>query len=187
MIEVKNRVQLFLDDFLVEQQVGLRRVLHQPEKDPGNPLIVADRPYESPFGPQLYGTVLRDELTGEFRMWYQAQRGKYVTLATSTDGVVWEKPELGLEEFAGSKANNIMLQASSYPNVHKQINNVSILIDLVECDPARRYKMFYYDKYRSDGKRPYPKGGLFLATSADGVHWATHGNRGSDAPTRRCP
>ncbi len=36
------------------------------------------------------------------------QRPQYVCLATSKDGIHWEKPELGRVEFHGSKANNIL-------------------------------------------------------------------------------
>ncbi|MBT7861391.1 MAG: hypothetical protein HN712_13800 [Gemmatimonadetes bacterium] len=43
---------------------------------------------------------------------YAAQR---LCLATSNDGVHWEKPELGLVEFEGSKRNNILPETCLTP------------------------------------------------------------------------
>ena len=50
---------------------------------------------------------------GRYRMWYLCmprddERASYVCYAESADGENWERPELGLVEFAGSKANNIV-------------------------------------------------------------------------------
>jgi hypothetical protein len=39
----------------------------------------------------------------------------YLCLATSRDGIHWERPELGLVEFQGSKANNITAAANGKP------------------------------------------------------------------------
>ncbi|MEJ1973103.1 MAG: hypothetical protein WDM96_11785 [Lacunisphaera sp.] len=44
------------------------------------------------------------------RMWYMARDRKgasRIAYAESKDGVNWTKPDLGLVEFAGSKANNL--------------------------------------------------------------------------------
>ena len=166
-----ERVRLFLDSELSEHEHGLRRVMRPAEKHPDNPLIVADRPWESPFGPQLYGTVLPDGPDGALRMWYQSRRGRYLTLATSGDGIRWEKPELGLAEFEGSRANNILLAAEHEPKVLRQVNEPSVVVDPNEPDPERRYKLFYYDKYPAG---TYPKAGLFVAHSPDGLHWSIH-------------
>ena len=174
VLDIADRVQLLLDDNLLGQPLGanLRRVLHTAAKHPDNPLIRADRPYESPFGPQLYGTVLPDGPGGELRMWYQSRRGAYLTLATSPDGVHWDKPELGLCEYEGSRANNIIVDATAVPQIHMKVNNPSVVLDPSDPDPQRRYKMFYYDRYPA-GSRPgnCPKAGLFLAISPDGLDW----------------
>lgn len=55
--------RLFLDATTVEEQQGLTRQFHSAEKHAGNPLIVADRPWEGTSaitGPYVYGTVLKD-------------------------------------------------------------------------------------------------------------------------------
>lgn len=173
MIAIDDRVQLLLDDFLIEEKNGIERVMHDAVKHPSNPLLVADRLYESPFGPQLYGSVQRDMRTGEFRMWYQSHRGKYLTLATSGDGVRWQKPELGLQTYDGSTANNILLVAPGAANTPKRFSDPSVVLDPDAADPEQRFKMFYYGSYTP---RRYPKGGLFVATSPDGLRWSTTGN-----------
>lgn len=56
---------------------------------------------------------------GRYRMWYLCmprddERASYVCYAESADGENWERPELGLVEFAGSKANNIVADRRDY-------------------------------------------------------------------------
>ena len=46
----------------------------------------------------------------------------------------WTKPNLGLQDFKGSKANNIVNQGRVF-----WINS-TVILDLHETDPARRYK-----------------------------------------------
>ncbi|MCL5459709.1 hypothetical protein M3M33_13825, partial [Loigolactobacillus coryniformis] len=47
----------------------------------------------------------------------------------------------------------------------------SVLVDPLEQDPTRRYKMAYYD-WSVVGKREEP--GLHVAFSPDGIHWTKH-------------
>ena len=70
--------QLLVDDYIVERIEGLRRVMHQPKKRPQNPIFRAEMPWEKP-SVYLYGTVLRDESTGLFTMWYQSHTSGPVT------------------------------------------------------------------------------------------------------------
>ena len=58
-----------------------------------------------------YGTVLR--VGGELWMWYLGQGDddhwhQRVCLARSRDGYTWEKPDLGLVEYQGSRHNNLV-------------------------------------------------------------------------------
>ena len=56
--------------------------------------------------------------------------GSKLCLATSKDGVHWEKPNLGKVEYKGSRDNNILPPGSGIPT----------LLDPNETDPSRRYK-----------------------------------------------
>lgn len=101
---VKER-HLFLDDTLCASREGVELVMNPPVKR--GPVLVPDRPWES-FCVGAFGTVLED--AGEYRMYYRAidHEGNWaLALATSTDGVNWEKPDLGVVEYQGSRANNL--------------------------------------------------------------------------------
>ena len=165
-IPVGRAKQLFIDDWVVESTNGLTRTLHPVKKHPQNPLVVADRPWE---GRQvlLYGAVHHKPDTGNFRMWYLAWNSyhaarqqrphekSFICYATSEDGLVWEKSELGLYEYRGSKKNNIVIGYG--------MSNTCILYDPRDPDPNRRFK----GVIRHNGTRRY--------LSADGIHWKDDG------------
>ena len=102
--------RLFLDATTVEEQQGLTRQFHSAEKHAGNPLIVADRPWEGTSAitsPYVYGTVLKDGQ--RYRMWYQVQfQGNHVGYAESSDAVHWEKPTLDIIHYQGQSTNFVV-------------------------------------------------------------------------------
>ncbi len=119
---------------------------------------------------RFYGTVIPFE--HELRMWYPA-RGKLdqrsniyrVCHATSTDGRNWEKPQLGLVEYDGSRANNIV----DLFDGRCAIVCGPIIFDPLDPDPARRFKGAYWT-------RQY-RGKVAAAYSPDGLHWKAPRNR----------
>jgi hypothetical protein len=148
------------------------------------PWLQADRPWENA-GAGL-GTVLQDG--GRYRLWYScswagsdkavvAPDGRWklgsdsagggICYAESTDGIHWQKPELGLIEFQGNKQNNI-LSLSGLGGI-----SGSVLIDL-NAPPAERYKVAGVTtlrKYQPGGK---DSGGILGgAVSADGLRWTS--------------
>jgi len=161
---------LFLDDVSIQSRSGIERVWHQPVKHAGNPVIRADRPWEGR-NVYVFGTVIRS--ADGWRMWYESYNPKVKTrdrtnvcLATSEDGFRWSKPSLGIVEFQGDAANNIVLQKSS--EKAGSLYSPSVLIDPTE--PARPYKMFWHDsgfQVERNG-RLY---GVSAAYSQDGVRW----------------
>jgi hypothetical protein len=90
-------------------------------------------------------------------MWYLSYPGKFFGLyATSTDGVHWQKPRLGLCDFEGSKDNNIWAIGESGGVIYR---------DPRASDPERRY-------VRWTGK--WVEGydfSLFRSFSRDGLRW----------------
>ena len=165
-----TRTQLFLDDELIESAYRLQRRVHPPGLLP-EPILRPERPWE--YGAVvLFGTVLEEPNSGGFRMYYQtfAKRGRVtfgtnVCMATSTDGLHWRRPSLGVVEFEGSTDNNIVLLP---PHSEGMIDSPSIIHDTEETDPQRRYKLACYART--------PKvAGTFAAFSADGVDWRWHG------------
>ena len=111
-IDVGRRKQLFIDDRFVADSAGVDLVMN-PAQVRDEPVLVADRPWEASIA--AYNTVIEDG--GRYRMWYDfippeddpsgITRG--VAYAESTDGVHWDKPEIGLVEIGGSKANSVVI------------------------------------------------------------------------------
>ena len=120
--------------------------------EPGKPDCVRVR---------YYGTVIC--IDGEFRMWYMGhgdQDEKYrVCYAVSQDGIVWEKPELGLIEYSGNTRNNLVDLLGG----EHSVSEMPLIHDPEDPDPARRFKMaFESEKYYNR---------IGVAFSADGLHW----------------
>lgn len=76
-----------------------------------------------------------------------------VCLASSRDGLHWEKPELGLRMWNGSTRNNIVLRNAMQGTVIRDPNPAE--------PPERRYKMLAWLMTR----------GFYVLTSPDGTHW----------------
>jgi hypothetical protein len=165
---VQNDIaQLFVDDAIASSKVGIVRTLH-PGHKLESPVLVPDRPWEGD-RVYIYGTVLYDRDAQLFRMWYLTRLGEgaqrlapglrwpydMVLYATSHDGIHWEKPNLGLHEFDGSRDNNILILNKHSP---------TLVIDEEEPDPEHRYRMAAWDW--SEGMNGY-----WIAHSADGLAW----------------
>ena len=162
--------RLFITDEHVEQMHNLRRVLNQPSKHPGNPVLRPERPWETAFV-HNYGTMLFDEKEQLFKFWHLAgpriEPGQTVTvdghrhakwgcfcLSTSRDGFHWERPSLGQVSFEGSKDNNILL-------LHGW-EGLAIVHEPDDPNAGRRYKAFFQ------------RDGMSVAFSRDGIHWTPY-------------
>ena len=156
--------RLFLDAAVVEQQQGLTRVFHAAEKHPGNPVIQADKPWEGVSaitGPYVYGTVLPEG--DKLRLWYQIlNQGNHVGYAESRDGIHWEKPELGIIEYKGSKANNLCVSAFHPEVTGGECHNPSVIRCPQAADPQKRYALYGFDGQAGHAR---------VAFSPDGLHW----------------
>ena len=161
VLDIGSRRELFVDDALVERMHDVRRVLHRPIER--NIAIVHDAPWEG--NNSMFHTVFRDGDT--YRLYYRGSQldwhngkvsyphGQVACYAESCDGVSFSKPELGIVEFGGSAANNIILPAG--PGTH----NFSPFKDAnPRCRPEHRYKALGGLK------------GLHAFASADSVHWS---------------
>lgn len=156
--------QLFVDDFLIEQTT-MRRTHHHPEYHAGNPVLKPEHPWESEHAAPFSDGVWFDSHDGLFKMWYWARGnldGKSVAstcLATSRDGIRWEKPQ-----FDVVPGTNIVLPDE--PEMTR--NSATAWLDHEERDPARRFKIFRVIRGPgTDGWR------IRMSVSPDGIHWAT--------------
>ena len=129
----------------------------------------------------VYPSVIYDQREGVFKCWYKSfivdeasiatplalraqtrysggEREEGLLYATSRDGIHWEKPALGLIEFEGSRANNIVMRRATHG-----IHAGGVLKDLRDPDPARRYKFIHRN----------PRAGrMATCFSADGLRWS---------------
>jgi hypothetical protein len=152
--------QLFVDDFLIEP-TKLTRRYHSAMYASENPVLVADKPWESeplrkepptrramPFSDGVW----YDPREKTFKIWYMAGVNRYTCYATSDDGHHWTKPALDVVP-----GTNIVSQLGRDSSI--------VWLDLFESDPSKRYKMFLY-------QRPEDSAEQSLFFSADGIHWS---------------
>jgi len=158
--------QLFLDDYCIEESSGLARTLHRPQKC--GAVMVPD----SEGGQVALQSRNAPQWNPEKRLWewwhwgswecepygpYLSTSTALVHYATSEDGVRWDKPDLGLFEWRGSRANNVAVDPE---RGHRSLYHVSR--DEADPDPGRRYKGLFSGK---------GCGGRNAAVSADGFDW----------------
>ena len=106
------------------------------------------------------GTVLWEQNTQLFKMWYSAYTGDFITCyATSSDGLRWHKPGLELKEYRGSKANNIIAfgdQAGSVwrnpDGTNAQRRYVRWALQTREADDGHPADYAIYRFFSPDGK-----------------------------------
>lgn len=169
------RTILLVDDADVLYRSGTRRVLLPFERWKENPVIKArEKPWEIAIG---WMSVHRQPDTGRYQLWYQAFSGDraqdrtrrcVVCYAESPDGIRFTKPDLNLFDYNGSPGGNIVLLANGG---RSERYGASVVVDPLEANPARRYKMAYFDFAKDQGQE-YP--GLCVAFSPDGVRWTKH-------------
>lgn len=179
--------RLFLDSRLISRTDGVRLTIGTVVKDSHNPLFGQDKPWEPRFD-NLYPNIIYDAEDEIYKCWYTPylispctaktppelrpyrsfdEQGEELGIcyATSSDGIVWQKPDLGVIEFNGSKKNNIVMRRDESGDP----GEAGVIKDLREVDPLRRYKMFFYRYGASVESSP---GVMALAFSPDGVHWS---------------
>ncbi|NUQ65334.1 MAG: hypothetical protein HUU20_22940 [Pirellulales bacterium] len=165
-IDLGSRRELFVDDFLIARMDGAELKLHKPE--PRDVAILCDQPWEG--NTSAYYAIFPDD--DRFRMYYRgshvdektkrATHPEFACYAESRDGLTWEKPQLGLVEFNGSKQNNIVWAGQGTHNFtpFKDGNPA--------CEPGARYKALAGATTTVDGKA---RGCLNALQSPDGLRW----------------
>ncbi len=177
---IGSRLELFEDTTLVESMSGVTLQLHRPT--PAETAITFDAPWEG--NGNHYITVLKD---GDlYRMYYRSVPGKvpasgegwalYVGYAESRDGIHFTKPNLGIVEYKGSKANNLILGTGDKPgpdDVQRQKRSPWTLpaanfTPFIDANPAA----LPAERYKATGGIG---AGLYALVSADGIHWTQKG------------
>lgn len=168
--------EVLWDDFLTEECTA-EKILHTPWYKA--PAITLDQPWEG--DGCGYFNVVHDDRSGLYFMYYTALEmfrpdGKFsptsdirVCVLVSVDGVNWARPELGVYEFQGSRANNIVLSCEMLPGL-TGIDNFYVMLDTNPSPvvPQRFKAVMRYDTKGADGKTHKRLASL---VSDDGFHF----------------
>lgn len=166
VFRINGSRQLFVDSLLVEEIRGLNFKIHAPI--PREKVLELNMPWEGcgSWGP----TIIKDG--DKFRMWYRAlgdwskdesvpeeEIVYFTAYAESDDGRNWNRPNLGLIEFEGSRDNNIVFDRSD-------MKNAGVFLDSKpSVDSNTRFKAV---GALGSGARPSEIRGM---SSPDGLRW----------------
>ncbi len=151
--------QLFLDDHLVAARSNVVRSYHPFKKRAAGPVLVVERPWEA--NTAKVTAVLPQADGSGFRMYYSAWSGdpkikkgggSHMCLATSKDGITWEKPNLGLYAWLDEDTGKTSKDNNMVPGCPQWIMHTPW-----DPDPSRQY--------RGAGS------GYHAYSSPDGIHW----------------
>jgi hypothetical protein len=167
VLSVGSRLEPLMDRSLIDRlSGGAALVLQKPI--PREIAIIHDKPWEG--NVSTYHTVFRDG--DRYRMYYRgahvdeatrkSAHAEVVCYAESTDGIHWNKPNLGLFEFAGSRDNNIVWTDTIGAHDFAPFKDEN-----PACPPDARYKAFGMGKNPATGRDA-----LFAFRSADALHWS---------------
>ena len=171
-VDIGSRLELLIDEHLIESRRGdIRLELHQPVRR--ELVFETDAPWEG--NACGYHSIVPAD--SGWRIYYHglhylhsgpaaqelSDHERNLCFVESDDGIHWRRPELGLFEFDGSKANNIVLLPETVAEVEGCPAHTAVFRDEnPDCPPEKRYKVVM--RGGRDGEEA-----LYLLVSADGV------------------
>lgn len=169
VIDIGSRRELLVDGFLVAELKGKAELrLHHPVAQ--EVTLLHDLPWEG--NASGYHSIFKDG--DRYRMYYRgwqitftpgkaATSNNFLCYAESSDGIHWHRPELGLHEFKGSKANNIVMVSGRSQGINVDAGHPAVFRDdNPATKPGERYKALILSR------KPL---GLLAFASPDGIHW----------------
>lgn len=188
--ETAFMTELFLDNQMIEVTPGVSRRLHQPKKHLLNPVVRCDRWCDGNII-QPY-TTMYDKEDKLFKMWartgsdskssYLDGHAAYMLYFTSTDGVHWDKPHLGLVSIAGRRDHNIIF-TSDMVAATDAASSPGFVVPTQRMPPQGKKAFFW-----AVNKHPNPQSasekfvalaivqdhrrGAHVVTSPDGIRWS---------------
>src|SRR5687768_8255141 len=131
-IDIGSRVEMFVDEHLIERKNNVELRLNPPIKH--EVVLAMNQPGEGPTA--AYFTVFAD---GDIvRMYYRGDPDNLTLYAESKDGINFARPQLGLIEYNGSILNNIVyngLESHAFAPFRDENPNAK---------PDERYKALAY-------------------------------------------
>jgi len=142
---------LFIDDYYIATSANVKRVVGVPQRDAAIPNPMVTGKEDGCFQP--YMTIIKDDATGRFRMWFGARTEdmnssrSHIGYLESKDGVHWDRPARILSDPAPIQFGvSVIDEGAAFSR------------------PEARYKFGWY-----------MDGGLKIATSPDGYAWTALG------------
>ena len=181
VVNIGSRLELFVDNYLIEQLVGKAELrLHHPE--PKEIALVHDAPWEG--SGSGYHSIFKDG--NIYRMYYYSwqltvnQDGTldggahpyFTCYAESNDGINWRKPDLGLNDFNGSKSNNIVLTPNTFKDLKVDVAHIAVFKDE---NPNVALDELYKAIIARFPSSKLPQG-LIVFKSKDGINWSPFSN-----------
>ena len=173
IVAIGSRLELMVDEYLIQSMAGGAELrLHQPVRR--EIVFETDAPWEG--NACGYQSIVSDN--GRHRIYYHGLHYRHsgepaqaredhpagLCFIESEDGIHWDRPDVGLFDFAGSKANNIILMPEAVAEVGGDPAHTAVLKDEnPDCSPDAKFKIVML------GKEPK---GLYLLKSGDGVHFS---------------
>ena len=168
-LDIDSRLELFVDDYLIDSLTGLKLKLHTPRR--AGKVMVFDRPWE---GVTSGSTAVVFQDGDLYRMYYRGsshagyavepllEPGEVVIpehpytacYAESRDGIHWTRPSLGIIEYEGSRDNNIVWMGKG----------TGAFLPFKDSNPNAPASELY-KAVGPDSRK------LYAFISPDGIHW----------------
>ena len=167
-LHIGTERQLFLDNFILDHLLDVKRIISKPQRHEGSVLEVGGYPWER--RRTLPQAAIYDPEEGKYKLWYTealsddpyGDSGQVLCYAESNDPLQWHKV---LREdaipYREHKATNIVLEDAGH--------HIALVRNHDQRDPERKYLMVY-----NPGDRAKALGKRVLSTalaSPDGVRW----------------
>jgi hypothetical protein len=166
LIDIGTSRQLFINGTFIEKSESVDLIVHAPAKT-GELNIVADKPWEHKIGG--YNSVLF--FNGAYHMWYTIMGldtgSNAVGYAISEDGIIWQKPDLGLAADLPNGGVNVVLGFGAAGISGGLFDGSLMVFEDPHANADKQLKMTI---------RLVQGAGLSLFSSKDGRRWIDEGS-----------
>jgi hypothetical protein len=160
LLQAGSEKQLFLDDAFIDKMEGVKLTVNRPQAT-GENCVPVDKPWEARHINCFGESVI--EIDGVCRLYYTAwdnQGRGLLCVATSQDGITWEKPALDVVPFGDIAKTNIVYPDASCPKLEGYFFGTCVFRDTnPRCPPEQRYKLINGDS------------STWVFASPDGLHF----------------
>ncbi|NIV39460.1 MAG: hypothetical protein GWN58_61645, partial [Anaerolineae bacterium] len=108
-MQIGSRLELFVDQAVLEQLDGLALKMHAPRPAPASPTRIRGHYVTVLKDGDIYRAYYRDNVAGYQGPYEAGSPGEITCYAESQDGHQWEYPNLGLHDVQGTDGPNAIL------------------------------------------------------------------------------